>query len=247
MIERRFEVPPVPAVTVELASSFQPPADGFLRLHAERLRLRASDGQLSAQFDYFRVARPALDAVVIAAYFVDEGSGESENPWVILRSAVRPPVALRAQEDARRGENQTTARAENGGSFATAVRPEHGLWELPAGLIEPSEANGGERLAAARELREETGLLVAPQDFQSLGPVSYPCAGVIGERQTFFSIEVSPEAAGSPELDGSVLEQAGRVIAVPLAVALRAARRGQLGDMKSELALRRLADKWGTA
>ncbi len=136
--------------------------------------------------------------------------------WVWLRSSVRPPIALRASEP--RG----------------AV-----LWELPAGLIEAGETA---RAAAARELAEELGFVVDEAALAPLGPMGFPCPAAIGEQHHFFHVRVDPASRGEPAGDGSPVEAGAAIIAIPLAEALAAARRGELADEKTELALRRLAE-----
>src|SRR5690606_10034210 len=91
-------------------------------------------------FSYDLVERRALDAAVIAAHHLDARGA----PCVYLRSAVRPPVALRPIPPKLTGV----------------------LWELPAGLIEPDEAP---RSAAARELYEELGFLADEAALEPLG------------------------------------------------------------------------------
>ncbi len=135
--------------------------------------------------------------------------------WVWLRSSVRPPVGLRA-------DRSSTV-----------------LWELPAGLIEPGESP---RAAAARELAEELGFDRPEGAFFELGPTGFPAPACIGEVHHFFRVEVDPTAQREPEGDGSPVESGARVMAVPLDDALEAARRGELRDEKTELALRRLAE-----
>lgn len=225
MIERLLEVPPVPAVSVQVSARLTAPSDGFLQLRVERLSLEVPGQARLPEFDYFRVLRPALDAVVVAPYFWASVEPGGQEPWVVLRSAVRPPAALRRVDDPCEEEI-------------------HGFWELPAGLIEAGEESAeGQRRAALRELREETGLIVSAEVLAPLGPMTFPCSGVIGERQTFFCAEVDPGSASEPDLDGSVLERAGRLIAVPLSAARRGIERGLVGDMKSELGLRRLSER----
>jgi ADP-ribose pyrophosphatase len=76
----------------------------FLRI--ERLRMRVGESQ---PFPYDVVTRDALDAVVLAAHFEEDGVRH-----VLLRSAVRPPLWRRD-------------------------RTSPWLWELPAGLVERGE------------------------------------------------------------------------------------------------------------
>lgn len=134
---------------------------------------------------------------------------------VYLRSCVRPPLALRSEPLEASG------------------------WELPAGLVEPGETP---REAASRELEEEVGFVVAPEAFRALGPVSAPSPAVIAEIHTYLAAPVDPSARGVPREDGSALERGGRVIAVPLDVALAACAAGEVLDAKTELGLRRLAE-----
>ena len=67
------------------------PTGGFLDLSRFDLRVRYADGTESPAFAYDMTTRKALDAVVIAAHFTDAGVRH-----VYLRSAVRPPCAMRA-------------------------------------------------------------------------------------------------------------------------------------------------------
>lgn len=170
------------------------------------------EGARSASFPYDIIERRALDACVIVAHHEDEGS-----VWVWLRSSVRPPMGLRS-----------------GGSPSAVV-----LWELPAGLIEAGETP---RAAAARELAEELGFAVEETALAPLGPPGFPAPACIGEEHHFFHVQVDPEARSEPSGDGSPVEAGAVVVAVPLDEALAAARRGELRDEKTELALRRLAE-----
>jgi len=215
-------LPPLPRLELEEVEDMSPDAaPGFLRLRRQRLRLRR-DGEPSEPFVYDHVERRALDAVVVAAHYRIGGER-----CVYLRSAIRPPAALRP----------------------VALRPleeTHSLgmlWELPAGLVEPDECSPeGLSRCAARELEEELGFDVAPGRFEPLGPATFPSCGVIGERHHFFAVEVDPQRRGKPSEDGSVLEQDALVVSVKMAEALQHLDAGAIEDGKTEIALRRLAN-----
>ena len=185
---------------------------GFLNLRRLDLTARYPDGTESAPFSYDVAARDALDAVVIAAHFVAGGVRH-----VYLRSAARPPCALRP------------------------VPPVHSgaLWELPAGLVEPEEEPAS---AAARELTEELGFAASSRDMQALGEWTFPAPGIIGERHIFYAVQVDPLARAEPTEDGSALERSAAIVALPVADAIEHCRRGAIRDAKTELGLRRLAE-----
>jgi ADP-ribose pyrophosphatase len=98
------------------------------------------------------------------------------------------------------------------------------------------------RRCAQRELREELGFCVSEDSLIALGPSTFPCPGVIGERHYFFHVLVNPEHQEQPTLDGSAIEGLGAIIDVKLEDALRWCRIGSLEDAKTELGLRRLAE-----
>jgi ADP-ribose pyrophosphatase len=216
----------LPEIRLEIVEDLSPvEQNGFLRLKRRRYRAHYPDGTVSAPFVYDEIDREALDAVVIVAHHRDA----SGSPEVYLRSSVRPPVA-----------NRVPAR-----SPVPELDPPHGvLWELPAGLIEPGEQNAtGPRRAAQRELAEELGFDVELDALKELGPSTFPAPGFVGERHFFFEVEVRPELRKEPSLDGSALEHFGQVVSVPLDEALEHCRSGLITDAKTELALRRLAER----
>ncbi len=178
----------------------------FLVLDHRHVAIEVDGRRASAT--YSAVTRQAIDAVVIVAYYM-----RLEEPWVYLRSCVRPPLAFRG---------------------AHAV-----LWELPAGLVETDESP---LIAGARELHEEIGFVVSQTDLIPLGPAVAPAAGLIAEMQTFFRAEVDPTMRTMPAEDGSPFELGGVVIDVPLVRALQACAAGEIIDGKTELGLRRLAE-----
>jgi ADP-ribose pyrophosphatase len=211
-----------PDLRLEVVEDLSPTAaEGFLRLVRRRLRVRYPDGTQSSDFVYDEVARKAIDAVVIVAHFQ-----QGDEPWVYLRSALRPPLYFRDPSRSPVKEAQSGA-----------------LWELPAGLIEQDEQSAsGVFEAGRRELEEELGFVVASTDLQALGPPTLPCTGVIAERHFFLEVSVDPASRKEPSLDGSALERFGRVGALPLERAIELCREGHIEDAKTELGLRRLAD-----
>lgn len=186
---------------------------GFLDVRRLDLVVAYPDGTESAPFPYDIATRNALDAVVIAAHFVTQGVRH-----VFLRSALRPPCALRLIPPAHDGA----------------------LWELPAGLVEPEEDPA---TAAARELGEELGFVAGATDMQALGEWAFPSPGIIGERHLFYAVEVDPRERTKPTEDGSALERAGVVIPLPVRDAIDHCRSGAIRDAKTELGLRRLAEQ----
>jgi ADP-ribose pyrophosphatase len=216
----------LPSIRLELLEDVSPDTGkGFLRLVRRRLRAIYPDGTASAPFTYDEVERARIDATVIAAHYVD-GAGVRR---VFLRSSIRPPVTFR------------------GSSRVPCPVPDRGgaLWELPAGLVEEDEQNPeGLFRGAARELAEEVGFTVEPSRLSMLGPSTFPCAGVIAERHFYFEVQVDPKTRVEPALDGSALEHGGVVADVPLREALAMCTRGELEDAKSEIALRRLLERY---
>ena len=218
--------PSLPQIELELIEDLSPPdQNGFLRLVRRRYRAKYPDGTLSAPFLYDAVDRNSLDAVVIVAHFLTAG-GELR---VFLRSSVRPPLTLRDR-----------ARSTLEGERFDGL-----LWELPAGMIEHAELSpAGVPRAAQRELLEELGFDVTLAALQPLGHSMFPVPGFCAERQFYFEVAVNPHKRQEPGLDGSALEHFGVVIDLPLSEALDWCRRGIIEDSKTELALRRLQERF---
>jgi 8-oxo-dGTP pyrophosphatase MutT (NUDIX family) len=206
-------LPKPPAIRLTVVEERESDMSGFVNVRRLQLRATYPDGTVSRDFPYDVASRRALDAVVICAVYMEEGE-----PWVYLRSAVRPPLALRPAE----------LGAHDGA-----------LWELPAGLVEPGETPFE---AAARETEEELGFSVAPKNVTALGRSVAPAPALIGELHHFVMCSVKREERHEPSLDGSPLEHGGQVLAVSVKDALAMARAGVFADEKTELGLRRLAD-----
>jgi ADP-ribose pyrophosphatase len=211
-------LPDAPPVTLEIVLERTADAratGGFLNLRRVDLKALYPNGVVSAPFAYDVCDREAMDAVIVVAHF----RGSDGTRHVLLRSCVRPPVALR----------EPSEPVDEGGR----------MWEVVAGLIEPGEEAAR---AGARELAEELGFEVPASALAPLGPFTYPAPGIIGERHVYFHVEVDPRARKTPTEDGSALERGAAIVDVALPRALEAARAGKLRDAKTELALRRLAE-----
>jgi ADP-ribose pyrophosphatase len=206
---------------VEEAPS-SPGERGFIYVRQLSLELQFEDGSTSSSFPYFCAERTRLDAVVVVAHYLRNGER-----FVVLRSSIRPPLVVRAQD-----------------SWPIPPTPSLGaLWEVPAGLVEQDERSAeGLARCAARELLEETGFEVPVGDIKPLGPPTFPSAGMMSECHYFFHVEVDPDKRGTPPEDGSPLEQLATIVDLPLHEALVAVRRGEVQDAKTELALRRFAE-----
>jgi ADP-ribose diphosphatase len=214
---------PTTTLSIDRDRSEHAPRGAYLTLRRLELRAQFPDGAVSEPFFYDLVMRKALDAVVIAPHFRDESGARK----VLLRSALRPPVAFRPREVWPVPEKPTLG----------------GLWEFPAGLVEPDErSEEGLRRCAVRELYEETGAEVSLEAMQPLGPSTFPAPGIIGERHFYFHVEIDPTALVPPVEDGSVLERQASLVTVTIEDALALVRAGELEDAKTEIALRRLAE-----
>ncbi|MBI2391629.1 MAG: NUDIX hydrolase [Deltaproteobacteria bacterium] len=216
--------PPLPAIRLEVTEDYTAqsrPDEGYLRVRRRKMRAHHADGTSSEEFKYDVVERWNQDAVAILLHFVRDGARH-----VILRSAVRPPLAMR--DDWIAGEYPDgVSRGE--------------LWEIPAGLVEQHERDRAGLVACAvRETEEEVGLHIRVEDVRPLGGAFFPSAGVVGECVFLFEAEVDPRERPRPEGDGP-LEKGASVVEVPLSTALAWCDRGALPDAKTELALRRLA------
>ncbi len=211
--------PPAPRLLTEPDDS----APQFLSVRRQRHRLQWDGEPPGPPFSYDTVQRRALDAVAIVLW-----RRAPSQPEVLLRASVRPPLAERH----------------------TAVVPDPivasvSLWEVPAGLVEPSKEGRAEspRCCASRETLEETGIHLPPEAFSPLGPPVFPSAGVLAEAVWFVHAEVDATLESTPPSgDGSPLEARSTLRWTSLLHALRAARDGALPDAKTELALRRLAE-----
>jgi ADP-ribose diphosphatase len=200
---------------------------GFLRIRRLMLRLVREDNSRSAAGVYDYVERPVgLDAVVLALYARDADGGAVR---VLLRDGLRVPLYF-GRGGAREGVPALHA-------------------EVVAGILETGEdSEDALRERAAAEALEEAGVTVAPALIQRLGAATFPTAGMCAELFHFVCAEVPPAAIASarvPEGDGSPFEEGAALRWLPLDEAIAACARGDIPDMKTELALRRLREKLG--
>jgi ADP-ribose pyrophosphatase len=200
---------------------------GFLEIRRLRLRNRRPDGSLSAQYVCDSIARPyGQDAVVVAVF---ARAGEAIH--VMLRDGMRPPLAF-------------------GRDPAQAPLPEPPpplfLTELVAGIIEAGDqGEAGLRARAALEVHEEAGFEISPEAVVLLGAGMYPVPGTMIEKFYFTAVEVDPATQQPLAGDGSPMEEGARTRWMPLDDVIAACVAGEIVDLKTEAALRRLRDHLG--
>jgi ADP-ribose pyrophosphatase len=194
---------------------------GFLEIRRLHLRNRRADGSTSAPYICDAIARPyGQDAVVVAIY--------DRELRVLVRDGLRPAIAL-GRDPAK----------------APLPEPAPGLMqtELVAGIVEVGDrGEAGLRERAAHEVREEAGFVVDPAAFELLGAGALPSPGAMVEKFYFAAIEVDPRAQLALLGDGSPMEEGATTRWLALDAAIAACVSGELCDLKTELALRRLRD-----
>ena len=200
--------------------------EGFLRLRRLRLENHYTDGTHSASYACDIVSSRFVDAVAVVVH----GPRGDEGVQVALRTNARPPIVLR-QERCLAHDDPTPLL----------------LPEIIAGVLEDEDAGaGGIEARAAAEGREEGGYALDAPDIKPLGASVFPSPGITDERVHLRRVEVADlEDRSPPPGDGSVMEEAGGVILLPLREAIRRCRTGEIPDMKTEIGLLRLADAIG--
>ena len=201
--------------------------EGFLKVARLRLRNVYDDGTRSEVYPCDVVSRPGSDAVVAVLYQRDARGCVQ----VLLRQSPRAPIYLRRHK-----------------RFELADPREYTeLLEVVAGMVEPGDGAGadGMQRRAAVEAREEAGCEIEPDAFRVLGEGLFASPGTSDERVYY--------AAGAGDLgdlrpasgDGSVMEECAELVVCELRSAIAACRSGEIPDMKTEVALLRLADHLG--
>ena len=200
---------------------------GFLRVSRLEVRNVYADGSRSASYPCDVVSRPGSDAVVAVLY---EHSAHG-SVRVLLREAPRAPVYLRRHK--------------------RFLHPDPRVYlsiaEVVAGIVEEADGPGtaGRQRRASLEALEEAGCDIPPERFQEIGGETFASPGTSDEKVYYCAGETDLGAAGDAPGDGSVMEEAGRLVVMDLAAAIEACRSGAIPDMKSEVALLRLADHLG--
>src|ERR687883_715973 len=135
--------------------------EGFLRLKRYRARNRRADGSHSPEYPIDVIDRPALDAVAVCLWARRAGGVE-----VLTRRGIRPGAYFRR------------------GKPTVLPEPEYLLLEeIVAGVIEPGEVGiAALRRRAADEVREETGLAIAPEALEVLGAPFFMLPGIASEK-----------------------------------------------------------------
>ncbi len=221
-------LPRPPRIRLEVLEDYtatSKPDEGYLRVRRRSFVAHApSNAAPSDSFRYDVVERWNQDAVAVVLHFVRGG-----RPHVILRSALRVPLAMRP--DPMVGAEALPVGATEGE-----------LWEIPAGLVEATERTGDGLVGCVvRETEEEVGLSISPDSVCPLGGAIFPSAGVIGECIHMFHARVDPSGRPAVAPGDGPLEQGAMVIEVPLEEALVWCDAGLLPDAKTEIGLRRLA------
>lgn len=199
------------------------PKEGFLRLSRLLVRNRYAGGSCSEPYPCDFVQRPSSEAVAAVLY----QRTPDNRILVLLRRAPRAAVSL----------------ARRTGESAEPLS----VVEIVAGLLEGEEARAeaGRAERAAQETLEEAGLELAPAAFQSLGAGTLASPGTSDELVHFTCAAADLAQAKGGDGDGSVMEQGAELLVLDLREAIRACRSGVIADMKTEVALLRLADALG--
>ena len=200
------------------------PDEGFLRLRRLVVRNRYADDSTSAEYPCDMVSRQRVDAVAVVLYDIDP-AGQVR---VALKEGVRPPVYLRKRKAIPHGGD--------GDHLLVA--------EIVAGMLEPEDAGpGGIERRAVAECLEEAGADVTALAVEPLGGPLFASPGLSDEMVHYRCVRTDLDALGTPTGDGSVMEEAGGVVLLPLEEAIARCRDGRIPDAKTEVALLRLRDR----
>jgi len=204
--------------------------EGFLRVRRLLVRNVREDGTRGEPYACDVLSRRNVDAVAVVLYEDRADDAGHRHVRVVLKDGPRPAVTLRRDLDLVQPDDRR---------FATVT-------EMCAGMLESQDRgpDGVERRAAA-EAAEECGARIDPADVREMGAAMFPSPGVTDEKVYFASAPVVVDLLRSAAGDGSGMEEGTRHVVLPLREAIERCRSGAVPDMKTEVALLRLADALG--
>ncbi|MEM9462191.1 MAG: NUDIX hydrolase [Myxococcota bacterium] len=199
---------------------------GFMAVRRLRMRNRRDDGSLSKPYICDFLVRPkGVDAVVVAIYHRGDAGVR-----VLLREGLRPALS--------KGRPVESLPIADSRTYLTFT-------EVVAGIIEVDDrGEQGVRSRAALEVQEEAGFVVSADDVIFLGAGSFPSPGSMPEKFWLMAVEVpTTTAPQEPMGDGSPMEEGATTRWISLDEAIAACVDGRIEDAKTELVLRRLAER----
>lgn len=211
---------------IEVESDEQRSDEGFFRIRTTVLRNRRADGTRSPSYTCEFVTRPkGIDAVVVALYH--RAAGRTQ---VLIREQLRPGLAL--------GRDPQALPVPDGSRRLYFP-------EVVAGILEHEDrGEAGIRERAAIEVFEEAGFRVSERDVEMLGAGTFPSPGSMPEKFWLTAVHIADPASGeTPQTDGSPMEEGARLRWMELGEAIEACMTGAIADAKTEIVLRRLADR----
>jgi len=210
---------------VEILSDETVGQGGFLAIRRLRCVNVRPDGTRSAPYLCDFILRPkGLDAVVVAVWARAGGRVR-----VLLRDGLRLPLHF--------GRPAAAAPIPDGKAYLF-------FREVVAGIIEVEDVGEeGVRRRAAIEVEEEAGFHVDAARVVVLGAGTFPSPGAMAEKFWLTAVEVDAASASHGTGDGSPMEEGATLEWLDIDDAIAACVRGDIEDAKTELALRRLAER----
>jgi ADP-ribose pyrophosphatase len=198
--------------------------DDFVCIRKFLIRNIYEDGSVSREYRLYVVDRKYVDALGIVLYYYD-----GDRVRVILRKTLRPVIMFRTMKEK---------------PFAEDV--EYSLIEIVAGVVEFEDVGEeGLRRRAILETKEESGYEISYKDIVFLGEPIYSSPGLFPEKIYLLAGRVEPNKRSVATGDGSPMEEAGKIIDIPLEEAIDWCVSGKIKDSKTEIALRRLREFLG--
>lgn len=214
--------------------------NGFLHLRRLRLRNLRPDGTRSAEWLCdFTERRRGIDAVVLVLYRQSQSQSRGQSQGqpsddaatieVLLRDGLRPALIF--------GRPAARIPLPDARSYFLFT-------EVVAGIIEEGEiGEDAIKRRAVDEAWEEAGVRITENDIEMLG-TSFPSPGLTAERFFFTAARLAEgQLVDAAPGDGTPMEEGSTVRFVNLHDAIRMCTSGEIEDAKTEIILRRLADR----